>query len=266
MKLANGLINHFYVFHPVSLLFYYILTATALFKCSYNLTLIYTFISFSIYLIHLKGLKAYIKGLPYYGFLIITTGIFNVIFNHSGEHIFLYVNDTPLTFDSLFYGLYTGLFVSCLIIWFNCFNLVIDNGRLHYLIGSRFKVIGLMLSMTFSFTDKFRHKLDLIRMTLHTQGIKTINLKYGAIVFSLLLSVMLEDSAITADSMIARGYISGRRRLFKKYIFHAEDIIIALISSCLFTLIFLSEDFIVLLVLLPVFYNMYRELIEKFFK
>lgn len=251
--------NYFYYFHPVTLLFYYTLLIISLFKCQYDTVLIYTFISLSVCSIYLKGIKSYIKSSVYYIFIIILTGIFNVVFNHSGENVFLYVNDVPLTFDALFYGLYTGIFVCCLLLWFTTFNESMDNGKINYLLGTRLKSIGLIISMTFSFTDKFRHKTDIIRQTLYTQGMKSLNLKYGATVFSLLLTVMLEDSSVTADSMIARGYMSKRRKPYKKYPIFMMDIFLTVLSAAIFLLVFFFDGFIVLLILIPVLYNIYRE-------
>lgn len=257
--------NYFYSFHPAALLFYYILVIFAIFKCDYNYNLIYAFISLSICSVYLKGIMAYIKSLLYYMVLILATGIFNVVFNHSGENVFLYVNNIPLTFDSLFYGFYTGVLVSCLLLWFTTLNESMDTGKINYLIGTRLKATGMILSLTFGFTEKFRYKLDIIRHTLYTQGIRTLNLKYGATVLSLLINVMLEDSSITADSMIARGYTSKGRKSYKKYDFYIKDVCLLILASICFTLFLLFDGFIILLILIPVIHNIYKEFLWKYY-
>lgn len=258
--------NHFSNFHPATLLFYFLLMIIMIFMCEYNFILILAFISFSLCTIYLKGIKAYVKALTYYIILTVITGIFNCIFNHSGENVFLYVNDTPLTLDSLFYGMYTGVMVSCLLMWFKLFNHSIDNGKINYIIGKRFPVTGLIISMCFSFTNRFKHKLDDIRQALYTLGSSELNIKNAALTLNTLMNVMLCDSYLTADSMTARGYGSRHRRLYKRYNICIEDIIFAIISALLFILAVFFKLFIIPLILAPVFYNIYKEIAWKYYQ
>lgn len=258
--------NHFSGFHPATLLFYFMLLIIMIFMCNYNFILIYAFISFSLSTVYLEGIKAYIKALIYYIILTLITGIFNCIFNHSGDHIFLYVNDTPLTFDSLFYGMYTGVMVSCLLMWFKLFNHSMDNGKINYLIGKRFPVTGLIISMCFSFTNRFKRKLDEIRQALYTLDNSRMTIKNAAITLNTLINVMLYDSVITADSMTARGYGLRHRRLYNRYSICVEDVAFIIISALLFILTFFFRLFIIPLILAPVFYNIYKEILWKYYQ
>lgn len=258
--------NHFSAFHPATLLFYFILLIIMIFMCDYDIILIYAFISFSLVTIYLEGIKAYVKALIYYIILTIVTGIFNCIFNHSGEHVFLYINDTPLTLDSLFYGMYTGVMVSCLFMWFKLFNHSMDNGRINYIIGKRFPVTGLIISMCFSFTNRFKCKLDSIKQALYALGSNDLTIKNAALTLNALMNVMLYDSALTADSMTARGYGSKHRRLYKRYNICMEDVVFIIISALLFILAVFFKSFIIPLILAPVFYNIYKEIAWKYYQ
>ena len=258
--------NHFSNFHPATLLFYFILLIVIIFMCDYDVVLIYAFISLSLCVIYLEGIKAYIKTLSYYIILTAATGIFNCIFNHSGDKVFLYVNDTPLTLDALFYGLYTGVLISCLLMWFKLFNRSIDNGKINYLIGRYFPVTGLIISMCFSFTKRFRLKLDIIRQSLYTIGINKLTLKNASVTFNTLMNVMLHDSVLTATSMTARGYGLKRRRLYKRYGACAKDFVFIIIAALLFILAVLFRLFIIPLTLAPVIYNIYKEIEWKYYQ
>lgn len=237
-----------------------------IFMCEYNINLIYAFISFSLCTIYLKGIKAYVKALVYYIILTIITGIFNCIFNHTGEHAFLYVNDTPLTLDSLLYGVYTGIMVSCLLMWFKLFNHSMDNGKINYIIGRHFPVTGLIISMCFSFTNRFKRKLDSIRQALYTLGINKVTIRNAALTLNTLMNVMLHDSVLTADSMTARGYGTKHRRLYKRYNLCMEDVVFIITSTLLFILSLFFRIFIIPLILAPVFYNIYKEIAWKYYQ
>lgn len=263
---ASGMVNYFQEFHPVSLLLYYVLLGAAIFACGYTSYTVCIFISLSLCSMVLKGMKAYIKAFAGYVFLTAVISVFNVIFNHSGNNVFLYVNDVPLTLDALLYGVYTGLFVCSLLLWFSTFNQSMNSSRINYLIGSRLKAVGLILSMSFGFMDKFRYKLDIIRQTLYTQGYTAVNLRYGATVLSLLLSVMLEDSSVAADSMTARGYMCGKRRIYRRYAYRAGDSALIAASALLCVMSVLFKPIIIIFAIIPVIYTIYKELLWKYYQ
>ena len=258
--------NHFSDFHPATLLFYFTLVIIMIFMCDYNFILIYAFISFSLCSIYIEGIKAYVKALACYIMLTVITGAFNCCFNHSGENVFLYVNDTPLTLDALFYGIYTGVMISCLLMWFKVFNHSMDTGRINYLIGRRFPVTGLIISMCFSFTNRFKRKLDNIRQALYTLDMGGLTIKNAAVTFNTLINVMLYDAVLTADSMTARGYGLKHRKLYKRYSICTEDVVFIIISALFFILAVFFRPFIIPLILAPVFYNVYKEILWKFYQ
>lgn len=258
--------NYFSYFHPVTLLLYFLLLMIIIFLCDYGAVLVYAFISFSICVIYSEGIKAYIKALIYYVMLTVVMGCFNCIFNHSGENIFLYVNDTPLTLDSLFYGIYTGLMISCLLMWFRLFNRSVDNGKINYVIGRRFPVIGLIISMCFSFTKRFKIKLNNMQQSLYTLGFKKLSIKNASVTLNALMNVMLKDSVLTADSMTARGYGSKHRRLYDRYVFSIRDIIFIIVSVALFICAVFFSQIIIPLILAPLFYNLYEEILWKYYQ
>lgn len=281
----NKNINHFSHFHPVTLLFYFILIIIMIFMCDYAIILIYAFISFSLCTIYIEGIKAYIKALIYYIMLMFMAGFFNCCFNHSGENVFLYINDTPLTLDSLFYGIYTGVMVSCLLMWFKLFNHSMDNGKINYIIGKHLPVTGLIISMCFSFTKRFKYKLDIIKQSLYTLDnsrliakkcgtgricilIKEIfyKVKNGAVTLNTLMNVMLYDSILTADSMTARGYGLKHRKLYKRYTVCTTDVIFTIIALLLFISALFFRLFIIPLILAPVIYNIFKEISWKYYQ
>lgn len=268
MKSKYIVLNYFCNFHPVFLLIFHILTLISILICDYNISLVYTFISFSTYILFLEGIKAYAKSFIYYFILTLLTIIFNVIFNHNGNTPFLYVNDVPLTVESLNYGFYTGIFISSLLLWFKSFNHSFDNGKINYMLGKKLPTIGLIISMTFGFNNKFKYKLSILNQTLYTQGFKPKTIRYGAFIFSLLISVMLEESSTTADSMISRGYItnSKKRTTYKKYNFTLLDFFYIILSLIIFLFSYKIRELNLILILLPLIFNIYKEASWKYYQ
>ena len=252
MKFFNKKTGLFSRLHPSSLLLYFLLLLIYTFFCDYDKFLIYIFISYFLSYVFYDEIKVCLKSLNYYVHLTLLTGIFNVIFNHQGTNVFLYINDVPLTFDSLFYGLFTGVFVSCIMLWFSILNLFFKTDKILYIFGKHFPSIAVILCTAFSYLDCFRYKLLNIEHILFTQGQKHKNIKYGATAFSLLMTVMLEDSQTTADSMLSRGYTSTKKKNYQKYKFTITDFIICSVSICLFVLSFYNKYIILIMILLPV--------------
>lgn len=91
---------------------------------------------------------------------------------------------------------------------------------------------------------------------------------YGYVTGSLcaLMNVMLKDSVLTADSMTARGYGSKHRRLYDRYSFSIRDIIFIFISALLFICAVFFSQIIIPLILAPLFYNLYEEILWKYYQ
>lgn len=207
-------------------------------------------------------------------FLICALGIFNTIFNHNGGRPFLYVNDVPLTLDSLFYGIYTGLMVSTLLIWFQMFQSCIDNHKMTYMLGKYLPVTALILSMVFCYTDKFLNKIEKIKEVWNSYKTKEGQdpLKQAAIIWTVLLSVMLEDSVETSLSMKARGYGTKRKKKSRyiKYLWSTEDFFVLLVSFVIFILylsnIVNNQIWLVCFIMIPAIFDIYKEIQWKFYQ
>lgn len=257
--------------HPWTVAVYMFFILFFIMTTPYDTQMILLFVLLSVNSIVNFGIVRYVKSLKMYLIIIVALALFNVIFNPKGDTPFLYINDRPFTKESLYYGVYMGFMVSALMIWFQLFQLVFDNSRITYLIGSRLPVIGLIISMVFCYHEKFRTKIDKIQEVWNTYGIdqQFSTVKKAGIVLAVLLTVMLEDSVDTALSMCARGYGKGKRTSYKKYSFEGMDCILLVASvGMLAVYIFgLSQLYgcLVFYLMLPVVYNIVKELQWKFY-
>ena len=244
--------NHFMQFHPGITFIYFVTAVIFTVTFTHPAFLTVSAIMCSLYLILLFGIKIFSKNLLYSAPMVLFIIIINPLFNHRGITPILYINDQPITLEAVLYGLFTGLLIICLLFWFKNMGSVIDSYRFLYLFGRFIPTIALMTTMTIRFIPYFRRKLEEIQRTWHTLGVSTQSgkIKYrlnsGIKIMSVLVSVSLENSIDTADSMRARGYNLKKKTHYHTYRFMVKDTLllgIILVFTILLIMIKLTHRF-----------------------
>lgn len=264
--------NYLKELHPFSIGCYLFFLLFLILTADYNQDMVILFFAFSLFVFYHDGIATYGKMMGSFMLMILGFALFEVIFYHQGEHPFLYINGIPLTMEALFYGVAMGCMVAALFLWFRIFNRIFDSRKITWMLGSRFPVTGLILSMVFCYYDKFRHKLDKIQEVWESYGTekKFGTFKHSGIVLSVLLSVMLEDSVDTAMSMNVRAYGKGKRTSYVHYTWQLADVFFVLCT------IFAIVRYLIVppqqhrtvmffLVIVPILYNIYKELQWKYY-
>lgn len=265
------MINYIRELHPWAAVIYLLMSLILIMTSPYNNRMILVFALLSINCICSLGAKKYFKSLKFYIVMILFLAVFNMMFNPKGNTPFLYINDRPFTKEALLYGIYMGFMVSAVFAWFQLFQDIFDNRKITYLIGSRLPVTGLIISMVFCYYEKFLTKIDKIKEVWDTYAIEAAKdpLKKAGIILSVLLSVMLEDSVDTAMSMNARGYGKGKRTNYTQYSIQTMDVILLIASAAMLAILIWNPACIsicmIIFMLLPVIYNMFKELQWKFY-
>lgn len=264
--------NYFRELHPWSTALYMFMALFLVMTSEYNIIMMLIFFALSLNDIYIRGVLPYLKSLGGYLVVIIVMAGFNVIFNHNGDTPFLYINDIPLTVESFTYGLFMGVMICSLLLWFKIFNDIFDSRKITYMIGKRLPVTGLIISMVFCYYEKFLSKIDKIKEVWDTYGTEKRfgKVKNAGIILSVLLSVMLEDSVDTAMSMSARGYGRKKRTDYIRYHYSIMDSILMILSVCGFLfIIVLKTDRLyfvtTIFLMIPVIYNIYKEIEWKYY-
>lgn len=164
----------------------------------------------------------------FFALLFLTGTAINPLFNHSGTTVLFFLNDNPVTLEALFYGAVSSGAVVAVIYWFKAFSAVMTGDRLLYVFGMLSPKLALILSMALRyiplFGDRIR-KVDAARRASGAGGGDSlpdrIRSKLG--VFWVMVTWTLENGIVTADSMEARGYGTGRRSFFALYRFRMAD-------------------------------------------
>ena len=160
--------------------------------------------------------------------LFVATALVNPLVSHRGATVLLVVNHTPLTLESLLWGISAAAAVAAALCWFRAFSRLMTGDRLLWLFGRLSPRLSLVLSMAFRFVPLFGRQAKKIRQTQRALGALREDSAAGSFrgsvrVFSVLLTWALENGIVTADSMAARGYGSGRRTQFSVFRFRRAD-------------------------------------------
>lgn len=189
------------------------------------------------YSIYLNGKRA----LRFNVFMVVPAlllmAIINPAFNHRGETILLYVNDNPLTLESIIYGVVTAAMLVAMILWFSCYNSVMTSDKFIYIFGRVIPSLSLLFSMVLRFVPRFKAQIKVISHAQKcigrdiSQGSIWKRAKNGLLILSIMVTWALENSIETADSMKARGYGLHKRTAFSIFRLTKRDQVVGTLMS-----------------------------------
>lgn len=188
-----------------------------------SFSIVFSFLFAFCYYFKLSGKNA-LKMLVKFVFpVVIFAGIFNMFFAHYGKTVIFGVKEINFTLECLIAGLFTGLMIGAVIMWFFCYNEVVTSEKFLAVFGSAVPNLALLLSMIFRFVPLMVKTADEIKDAQKGIGADEKGLKNAAARFFSLISISLEKSLETADSMKARGFGSKKRRFYSSYRFRVSD-------------------------------------------
>lgn len=162
--------------------------------------------------------------------MLLLTAIINPAFNHQGHIILGYLpTGSPLTAESLLYGLAAGGMLGAVLLWFSCFGAVMTTDKLLCLFGRVLPSLSLLLSTTLGFVPKFKLRFDRVREAQAGLGRDTVNgsvirrLRHALTCFSVVVTWSLENAIETADSMKSRGWGLKGRTAYRIYTLTERD-------------------------------------------
>ncbi len=171
--------------------------------------------------------------------------LLNPLVSHNGVTVLFVLNHNPVTLEATVYGITAAIMVLAVLYWFRSFTEIMTSDKLLYLFGKLSPKLALVLSMGLRYVPLFTKQAIKINQTQTALGLyKDDNIidryRGGLRVFSVMITWALENGIITADSMTARGYGSGKRSHFSIFRFRQTDIIFLLITLLLFVLTVVS--------------------------
>lgn len=206
-------------FHPLAVFLYFMTAVGVTILWNQPVFLLASFVIAFGYASTLEKGRNILRSLVWLLPVVALPVIVNPLVNHRGNTPLLYVNDKPITLEAILYGLFTGVMIAAMLFWFQAYSKSLDSDGFLYLFGKRMPTIALMITMIFRFVPQFHRSLQEIGAVQRTLGVSTSRgnlrqkLQTGGMLLSALVSVTLEDSLQTADSMNSRGYgLPGKTR------------------------------------------------------
>ncbi len=222
--------SNFGSYHPIVVILYFVVILGIIMTTTSPDILVVSLIGGLIYSAMLKGINGLRNNLIIMLVVIIFTTVINTFFTHDGETVLFYYNANRITLEAIVYGLFSGLLISTVIIWFSCINVIITGEMIRYLFTKVSPKLGLMISMILRYIPLFKDRFSEISVSQKAIGKESQNgiLAKGRLFvkkISILISWSLEGSIESADAMSARGYGLKGRTSFITYKFEFRDII-----------------------------------------
>lgn len=222
--------NEFKRYHPIVNFAYF--AFAAVFSCVFlhpaalAISLICSF-AYSVVIYGIRGVK---KSLAYILPLFVLAAVINPAFNHGGATILAYLpSGNPLTLESICYGLAAAVMLANMILLFSCMNGVMTSDKIIYLFGRVMPSMSLIISMTLRFVPRFARQFKAVTAAQKCIGRDAAapgiirKARNGLSILSVMVTLSLENSVDTADSMHARGYGLPGRSAFAIYTFTRRD-------------------------------------------
>ena len=170
--------------------------------------------------------------------LFILLSLLNPFLYHNGVTVLFVLNNNPITLEAVLYGVHASLMLTSVIFWYASFRTLMTEDKLLYVFGRFSPKAALLFSMSLRYASLFKQQSEKVTGTQKALGLydkdNAIDLmRSGGRVFSILLTWGLENGIITADSMAARGFGTGRRTFFSIYRFTERDGVLLSIIACL---------------------------------
>ena len=157
--------------------------------------------------------------------------VLNPLWNQHGTTVLFFINQRAYSAEALFYGAVTGLRLAAVLYWFRSFSDLMTSEKLFYLFRYLSPKLALVFSMAVRNLALFRQQMQKIRtaqraLGLYREGHLIDDVRGGLRVFSILLTWALENGIITANSMAARGYGTGKRSSFTYFRWRPADMLL----------------------------------------
>ncbi len=224
--------------NPIAVTLYFLaVTGIAMFTLHPVLTALSLGGAILLFLVR-NGTRAW-KSHLYFLALFLVLSLFNPLVSHRGNTVLFVLNDNPVTLEALLYGICASANLLSVLYWLRSFSQIMTSDRLLYVTGRLSPRISLVLSMSIRYAALFRTQAAKAAQTQKALGLyreDTLADRFlgGLRIFSVLLTWALENGIITADSMSARGYGTGKRTSFAIFRFHLEDALLIAATLLLF--------------------------------
>lgn len=236
--------DRFSKFHPIVSFSFFIGVIVLTLIFSNSVYAVLSFFCAFCYTVRLKGKNAVLFFLKFVIPIVFFAAVFNMLFSHYGNTALFAVKDISFTLEALTAGLFTGIMIGAVIAWFSAYNEIITADKFMALFGGFAPNLSLLFSMILRFIPLMVKTAGEIKEAHTGLGYETKGLKNTITRFSALISISLEKSIETADTMKARGFGTKKRGFYSAFEFRKSDLaaLILLVISLIYLFVFCVAD------------------------
>ena len=177
----------------------------------------------------------------YFWLLFLVLALINPLISHNGRTVLFVIDNSPITLEALLYGLNSAAMIVGVLYFFRSFTQIMTSEKLLCITGALSPKLSLVLSMALRSVPMFSKHWRKIADSQKAMGLfcedNIIDDIPGRMrIFSILNTWALENGIVTADSMAARGYGTGKRTQMRRVAFFAADWIFLLLTAALVSL------------------------------
>ena len=174
-----------------------------------------------------RDVKRRYTHLLYWGLFALTV-LINPLFSRHGATVLLVIGNKPISLEALLWGLTSAGAVLATLYLFASFSAIMQSDKLLYLFGALSPRLSLILSMGIRYVSLLSKQWVNIKQTQTALGLyqedNMIDRVRGSLrIFWVLLGWALENGIVTAGSMSARGYGTGKRTHYHRFAFTRCD-------------------------------------------
>lgn len=183
--------------------------------------------------------ESFSKNVKVFVFTAFLVAIINPIVSHRGLTILFYVGYTPITLESVIYGIVAGTKLFTLLLLGSYFNLIMDYEKLAYVLAPLGNNLSLIVSLSVKFIPEYVDKIRNIKDTQKTKGIiledkSKVNVARSMThILNAFFFITLEQGVVTIKSIKSRGYLNRQKKIRQHIKFRFIDYIFIAISVVL---------------------------------
>ena len=225
---AKGL---FPTYHPAVVMLYFLAAIIFSFCTMQPIYVGISAIMACVYLVFLKGVRSLLTTVAFCLPFMLLIAILNSFFNTAGATNLFEIGPFSLTLEALCYGVFIGLMILSVLVWFSCYSTVMTDDKFTYLFGRAFPSLSLLISMVSRWVPSMAQRGRVVWDSQEALigGYDQSNkgrFNRGVRLASVLAGLGMEDSIQTSDSMRARGYGVGKRTSYSQYAWHMREFVV----------------------------------------
>ncbi len=232
----------FSTYHPFILFIYYVFVLSITMFMMHPVILFLSLVGSLIFYMMLTSVRTLWKEIRFYLFVFILMAVTNPLFVHKGETILFFLNDNPVTYEAVVYGVFISMMLIAVVFWSKAYSYLMTSDKFVYLFGKTIPKLSLVISMALKFIPSFKQQIKKVHNTQKTLGIYTSEsitdrIISGIRTFNSMISWSLENAIEQGDAMKAKGYGLKGRTNFSIFTWNHRDMFVFIIIVIVFIII-----------------------------